>query len=120
MGEEATGVGGDAVAPALDPEVGRFLRECLDPIRAAFAPQALFLFGSRVHAARDEWSDIDILLVSDRFAGQRMLDRLRAFRRQIDPHRHVDVLCVTPEGFEQRRNGATIIAEAVRTGVRII
>jgi len=120
MGEGAVAGRPDVTARPWDPEVERFLRECLDPIRAAFAPQALFLFGSRVHAARDDWSDIDILLVSDRFAGQRALDRLRTFDALIDPHRHVDVLCVTPEEFEQRRNGPTIIAEAVRTGVRII
>jgi len=104
----------------LDAEVQRFLAECLDTIRDAFAPDALVVFGSRVSGTSDEWSDIDIVLVSQRFAGQRALERLRTFDALIDPHRYVDVLCVTRDEFARRSRGPTIIAEAVRTGVRII
>ena len=120
MGEGAASTHLDLTAPALDPEIQRFLDECLAAIRASFAPEALIVFGSRVSGTPDEWSDIDIVLVSERFAGRRALDRLRTFRELIDPHRHVDVLCLTPEELAQRRNGPNIVAEAVRTGVRII
>jgi predicted nucleotidyltransferase len=104
----------------LDPEVQRFLDEWLERIQGAFAPETLMVFGSRVSGIADEWSDIDIVLVSDRFAGLRVLDRLRTFDALIDPHRHVDVLCLTPEEFARRSHGPTLVAEAVRTGVRII
>ena len=120
MGEGAVAGRADLAAPPVDPEVERFLNEWLAPIREAFAPEALFLFGSRVSGSAHDWSDIDIVLVSRRFAGQRTLDRLRTFRELIDPRCHVDVLCLTPEEFERRRNGPNIVAEAVRTGVRII
>jgi predicted nucleotidyltransferase len=113
-------VDANATRTGLDPEAQRFLDECLGAIRAAFAPETLIVFGSRVSGAPDEWSDIDIVLVSERFAGLRALDRLRTFRSLIEPHRHVDVLCLTPEEFSRRREGSTIVAEAVRTGVRII
>jgi predicted nucleotidyltransferase len=104
----------------LDRETQRFLSEWLGPIREAFHPEALFMFGSRMSGTPDEWSDIDIVLVSERFAGQRALDRLRTFDALIDPHCHVDVLCLTPEEFERRRNGPNIVAEAARTGVRVL
>jgi predicted nucleotidyltransferase len=120
MGEGTAPVSLSAGRLPLDPEVQRFLDECLGPIRTAFAPEGLFIFGSRASGTPDEWSDIDILLVSGRFAGRRAMDRLRTFRDLIEPHRHVDVVCVTPEEFERRREGANLVAEAVRTGIRIL
>ncbi len=120
MVEEAVAEPGGVTTQPPDPEVERFLGEWLEAIRKAFSPEALFVFGPRVSGAPDEWSDIDIVLVSERFAGQRTLKRLRTFRDLIDARPHVDVLCLTPEEFERRRSGPNIIAEAVRTGVQII
>jgi predicted nucleotidyltransferase len=120
VGEGAASTHSAVIVPALDPETQRFLDECLAAIRDAFAPEALIVFGSRVSGTPDEWSDIGTVLVSERFAGQRALERLRTFDTLIDPHRYVDVLCLTPEEFQRRRNGPNIVAEAVRTGVRII
>lgn len=42
--------------------------------------QSAFLFGSRADREFDQWSDIDIALVSDDFAGNRFMDKERIRR----------------------------------------
>lgn len=120
-------MGQDAVARTIgepttvtDPELARFLEDCLASIRRHFSPSALILFGSRADDTADEWSDIDLVLVSTTFRGQHLLDRMQDFDDRVDPHRHVDALCLTPEEFEDRVNRPTIIREAFRTGIRVI
>ena len=107
-----------------DAEVRRFLEDGLEQIRRGFEPDLLVLFGSRVRGEPTEWSDIDLVLVSRRFEGMRFLDRMRLFRRELRPHLrtdlHIDALCYTPEEFALKASQPTIVAEAVREGIRII
>ncbi|MBM3501376.1 MAG: nucleotidyltransferase domain-containing protein [Armatimonadetes bacterium] len=118
MGEGTPALGTSAAH--ADAEVRQFLDEWLGAICAHFAPEAVLLFGSRAAGTADEWSDIDVVVVSRRFEGLGVFDRFRIFDEVVQPHWHVDVLCLTPEEFERRREGPNIIAEAVRTGVRIV
>jgi predicted nucleotidyltransferase len=104
----------------LDPEIRRFVSECLDRIRARFHPEALVLFGSRIAGQPHEWSDIDLVLVSRRFEGQHVLDRVRAFDEEIHPHRQVDAFCLTPTEFAARLGGPSVVAEAARSGLRLL
>jgi predicted nucleotidyltransferase len=94
----------------------------LERIRADLQPDSLWLFGSRVTGTPDEWSDIDVLVVSERFAGMRVLARMELFRRQARPHRRVDALCFTPDEYQFQLNQPTLVAEIVKhgLGVRII
>ena len=107
-----------------DAELRRFLEDGLERIRQRFEPDLLVLFGSRVCGEPDEWSDIDVVLVSRRFEGVRFLDRMRLFRQEVRPHwrtdLHIDALCYTREEFALKASQPTIVAEAVREGVRII
>lgn len=49
--------------------------------------QSAFLFGSRAGRQFDQWSDIDIALVSDDFAGNRFMDkeRIRKITLAVSP-----------------------------------
>ena len=58
----------DALARLTDPEVRRFLGEKWPLIEEQFAPTHFILFGSRVNGTPHEWSDIDAIVVSERFA----------------------------------------------------
>lgn len=51
-----------------------------------FPIKEAFLFGSYAHGKQDEWSDIDLAIVSDKFEGNRFLDKekIRTLQRQID------------------------------------
>ena len=122
MGEAASG--GQVTQPAevKDPELRRFLDESLERVRSGLEPQKFWLFGSRVTGHPDRWSDIDVLVVSQRFDGMRVLDRLELFDRHARPHRHVDALCFTPEEYEYQLSQPTLVAEIVKygLGVRVI
>jgi len=110
------------VAEVKDPELRRFLDECLQRIRAELEPQQFWLFGSRVSGHPDPWSDIDVLVISQRFQGMRVLDRLELFGQHAQSHRHVDALCFTPEEYEYQIDQPTLVAEIVKhgLGVRVI
>ena len=107
-----------------DAKVRYILENYLEKIRAEFAPAEVWLFGSRIYGVPDQYSDVDMVLVSDRFRDVPFFDRRHLFRELIrmDWDRNaetVDVLCYTPEEFEQKRSAPTIIREAVEKGVRV-
>ena len=120
MGDTPSGEPVTERPKVADRELQRFLDECLERIRAAFHPQAFWLFGSRVDGTPDEWSDIDVLVVSERFRGLSVFDRTELFQQHARPHRHVDALCYTPEEFEIKAAQPTLVAEIVKQGLRVI
>ena len=105
---------------ATDPEVRRFLTESLGRIMAHLEPEALLLFGSRVENRADEWSDIDLVVVSRRFENMRVLERMRHFRTVARPHIRVDALCYTPDEFDYMMTQPSMVREVMETGVRVI
>ena len=78
------------------------------------------LYGSR---ARDDWlhtSDVDLMLISPRFQGQRLLERLRWLHGAWHLWwLYPELLAYTPEEFEEAQQGLGIEREAARTGIRI-
>ena len=108
------------VSEVKDGEIRRFLAESLGRIREALDPQVLVFFGSRVSGHTDEWSDIDLFVVSDRFREMRVLARMELFHQVAQPHMHVDAICYTPEEFERMVRQPTLIREVMESGLRII
>ncbi|MBI4600751.1 MAG: nucleotidyltransferase domain-containing protein [Planctomycetes bacterium] len=100
-----------------DPEVRRFLAEKWALIEEQFAPSHFILFGSRVRGTAHEWSDLDAIIVSSRFAGIRFIKRAYRFKTAIRPHVGMTALCYTPEEFEELRGGIGVVADACREGV---
>jgi predicted nucleotidyltransferase len=122
MGEAASGEQLTQAAQIRDGELRRFLDQCLERIRAGLRPETFWLFGSRVKGAPDEWSDIDVLVVSHRFDGMRVLDRMELFHQHAPADRRVDALCFTPKEYEYQLDQPTLVAEIVKhgLGVRVI
>nr|NIM06020.1 nucleotidyltransferase [Armatimonadota bacterium]NIM24020.1 nucleotidyltransferase [Armatimonadota bacterium]NIM67870.1 nucleotidyltransferase [Armatimonadota bacterium]NIN06100.1 nucleotidyltransferase [Armatimonadota bacterium]NIO97501.1 nucleotidyltransferase [Armatimonadota bacterium] len=94
--------------------------ERLDLIQRLYQPSRLILFGSRSQGDAEEYSDIDLILVSECFRGQRFLDRLNEFARQMAWDRHIDALCYTPEEFASRLRLPTIVKEAAEEGILVV
>jgi predicted nucleotidyltransferase len=77
----------------------------------------VFLFGSYAKNQANEWSDIDLAIVSDDFTGDRMIDYDRfanailTIDRSIEPipYRTIDFSIDNP-----------FVSEIIRTGVRIM
>ena len=103
-----------------DDELRSFLEQKLDLIRTEYAPKHLILFGSRATGAPHEYSDIDLIIVSERFRGQRFVDRLVEFGELMQWPNHVDGLCYTPEEFQRKRREAGVVATACEEGIWLI
>ena len=79
----------------------------------------LILFGSAAKGKMTEHSDIDLLLVSQKFANK------KRYKRPLKLYDHwtldypVDFLCYTPEEFEKLKKRVTIVREAVLEGIEI-
>jgi hypothetical protein len=115
MGAEETT--SDALTRLTDPEVRRFLSEKWPLIEEQFAPAHFILFGSRVNGTPHEWSDIDAVVVSERFADIRFPRRAYHFKTAVRPHLGMTALCYTPAEFERQRSGIGVVADACAEGV---
>src|SRR5712691_4747953 len=81
--------------------------------------QVVLLFGSQARGSTHEYSDIDLLVVSDTFRGKSYVARAWSVRKAWKLSHPVDFLCYTPEEFEKLRHQATIVRDAVREGVEV-
>ena len=103
-----------------DDVVAQFLREKLDLIKREYTPQHFIVFGSRAEGRAREESDIDIILVSDRFREIRFVNRMGHFLNTVHPHVHVDAICYTPEEFEiMMHHQSSFVRNAVAHGIHV-
>jgi predicted nucleotidyltransferase len=87
------------------------LKENKIPIRQAI------LFGSYAKGSYDEWSDIDLALVSDIFEGNRIDDRSKIRRITLRVSSDIEVLPYRPEDFNSDN---PFVKEIMETGIRIV
>lgn len=108
-----------------DEQVELLLSKYQEAIQRLYEPESVWLFGSRASGEASPSSDIDLLVVSERFAQVRRLRRRSTFLRETGLAQAydlpvVDPLCYTPEEFRAGLHQPTIVAEAVATGVQLI
>ncbi len=75
------------------------------------------LFGSFSKGLADQWSDIDIVLVSDAFEGIRFKDRKKISPITLSISRDLSPLPFRPEDFTF---DDPFVREILRTGLRIV
>lgn len=112
------------MARVIDEKVKYILDHYLDRIREHLEPSEVWIWGSRVYGTPDEFSDIDMIIVSNRFEGQSFFQRRELFRRLIGVHKDpeaevVDVLCYTPAEFAELRSQPTVVREAAEKGLKV-
>jgi len=103
-----------------DKYISEFMEKYLGAIKTAYNPKGLWFFGSRVSGQPKEESDIDLVLVSDKFKGTKFIYRMGDFLKKFDYPKHIDALCYTPEEFEKKQKEIGIVREAVEKGEKII
>ncbi|MBI1935870.1 nucleotidyltransferase domain-containing protein [Candidatus Woesearchaeota archaeon] len=79
----------------------------------------MILFGSMATGRAHKDSDIDLILVSDKFRGKKSFRRSIGFYKYWDLDYPVDFLCYTPEEFNKLKNQISIVREAIRKGIEI-
>jgi uncharacterized protein len=94
----------------------RFQREVLPRIKTDFTPQKILLFGSRVKGGADTDSDIDVVIVSDAFAGVPFVERMPLILKKIRFQKHIDFICYSPAEFERIKDKSSVLMDALETG----
>ena len=103
-----------------DPVVDEFTISSLPRLRDAWAATQVILFGSRARGNGHEWSDLDVIVVSPVFEGQRFIDRGPELLRSLGCPAFVEPICSTPEEFERYRQEPGIAATAWEQGIRLL
>ncbi len=75
------------------------------------------LFGSRAREEGDQWSDIDIAIVSESFEGDRFNDRARIRKTTLSVSSDLSPVPFRPEDFTQED---PFVREIMSTGRRVI
>ena len=103
-----------------DAVVNRFMNSKLDLIKREYSPTRLIVFGSRAEGRGGENSDIDMIVVSDRFRDITFPNRMGQFLNTIWPDVPVDAICYTPEEFEiMLHTPSAFVRNAVEQGIDI-
>lgn len=101
------------------PHLDQALREGLKKFKEKSGIDKVIVFGSVAKGEASKHSDVDLVLVDDRFRGKDFFERARGLYKYWDSKYPVDFLCYTPEEFEKLEGQVSIVREAVRTGVSV-
>jgi uncharacterized protein len=101
------------------PTVLEQLEAKLPELRQTFRPQDIILFGSQARGEAHEWSDIDLIIVSDAFEEVKWPYRHRPFFKIMWRDRSVDLICLTPEEFEKLLTWPGVVSTANREGIHL-
>jgi|SRR3989344_587835 len=93
------------------------IKEFTKRVSKAMSIQKIILFGSRAKGKTHEWSDFDIIIVSNKFNGIDSFKRGAVFYDYWDYNYPVDFLCYTPEEFNRLKKKISIVREALSNGI---
>jgi predicted nucleotidyltransferase len=79
--------------------------------------EQVFLFGSYAKGTFNEWSDIDIAIVSNDFCGIRLFDKEKMIKAIAAIDFSLSPLPFRPEDFDESN---LFVKEILETGIRII
>ena len=94
--------------------IGQYLTSLRDH---GFQIQDAILFGSYASGRANQWSDIDLALVSNEFEGVRFKDKYRIRKITISVSTDLDVLPFNPRDFTPRN---PLVKEILDTGIRMV
>jgi predicted nucleotidyltransferase len=105
------------VAQVQDPKLADFVRRHLPVLRERLAPLQAIAFGSRARGDALSTSDLDLILVSPRFAEVPFLKRPVTILEALDFPAGLELLCYTPEEFAEKREEFGIVRVALEEGI---
>lgn len=99
--------------------IGGFRRKYLKALKREFSPSLVLAFGSRARGDNLKSSDLDLVIVSEVFAGMAFPQRAPEVMVKLEVMEAMDLLCYTPEEYEKKRKQIGIVRIATREGVVI-
>lgn len=94
--------------------IGQYLTSLRDH---GFQIQDAILFGSYASGRANQWSDIDLALVSNEFEGVRFTDKNRIRKITISISPDLEVLPFNPRDFTPSN---PLVKEILDTGIRVV
>jgi hypothetical protein len=104
---------------AMDRQTAKAIKY-LRQICRRFKPVEVWVFGSRVRGDWMEYSDLDVIIVSDRFEKVTWPDRGSMVLRSIKGACKIQPFCYTPREFRKKRKQLGIIRNGMRYAIRIL
>lgn len=83
-------------------------------------PKKVLLFGSRAVGSPLLFSDVDLLVVSEKFRSLNFRERKSALIQEWEGLVDLEVICLTPEEFLIKKTQIGIIQEIVKTGTDLL
>ena len=77
----------------------------------------MIFFGSRAKGKAGKYSDVDLIVVSQKFKNVRFVKRSFEFYKGWDLDYPVDILCYTPKEFNSMNKKETIVKYATKEGI---
>jgi uncharacterized protein len=106
------------MAQKADRKIEKTVRSYLEQLeRIGIHVQQAILFGSYASGKYDEWSDIDLAIVSKDFAGNRFEDRNKIRKITLQVNSDISPMPYRPEDFNDSNY---FVKEILETGIRII
>ena len=97
-----------------------FKEKYLSRLLELYKPSNVIVFGSRARGDFLKESDLDLIVVSDKFSSIRFIDRAYRVLMDIDIDMGVDILCYTPKEFEEKKKELGIVQVAVEEGIELV
>ena len=107
------------MAQVQDSKLAEFVLRHLPALRERLAPLQAIAFGSRARGDALSTSDLDLILVSPHFAAMPFLKRPVEVLEALDYPGGLELLCYTPEEFEEKREEFGIVRVALAEGIAL-
>ena len=105
---------------ALDERVEAFRRDVLPRLVERLQPRRVLVFGSRARGDALRDSDLDLMMVSEAFVGVAWLERTVLVDRVVGLPGGVELLCYTPEEYDQKVEELGIVRTAALEGMDLL
>jgi predicted nucleotidyltransferase len=105
------------MAQRTDRRIEAFTRTELPTLRQRWEPLDVIAFGSRVRGDALSTSDLDLILVSPKFASVPFLKRAGHVLEGLGFPPGLELLCYTPQEFEEKRQEFGIVRVATEEGI---
>jgi uncharacterized protein len=106
------------VAQKADRKIEKTVKSYLAQLeRIGIHVQQAILFGSYASGKNDEWSDIDLAIVSNDFAGNRFEDRNKIRKITLQVNSDISPMPYRPEDFN---DSDYFVKEILKTGIRLV
>jgi uncharacterized protein len=109
----------ELAVPTLDPALTRFAER----LREELGAQRVLLFGSHARGTADAGSDYDLIIVAEGFRQVPRLKRAIGLRQLFyasGGHAPIDLICLTPEEFDQARQRITLVAAVLPEAIDLL